>query len=226
MEQNAIKLTCSYVPETNQNSNINKPKNDLSISEYNDPDYMPPQDMDYVPENLDEIATNIEHPENLNEEILEENYIMGKPSKAKTKEVKIKDISANDGRVSIQGRVINCECRETKSGKGMLIIDLYDGTGTMTCKSFAKDANEGNELKEKINQAKGIKIIGKSGLDTYANDITVIGNTIISIEDNIPELPKEEDEEDTPLILGKNMNITAPLEKVKDLTADDGTGLS
>ena len=234
IEQDAIKISCSYVPGTNtnnnsnwdnqnnQNSNVNQQINNAGVPEYNDPDYMPPQDSDYAPENLNGMPINIEASDGLNAETSEESYIMGKPSKAKTKEAKIKDISANDGRVSIQGRVINCECRETKSGKGMLIIDLYDGTGTMTCKSFAKDANEGNEVKAKIDEAKGIKIIGKAGLDTYANDITVIGNTIIAIEDNIPELPKEEDEEDTPLILGKNMNITAPLVKVADLTADDG----
>ena len=32
---------------------------------------------------------------------------------------------------------------QTKSGKGMIIFDLYDGTATITCKSFAKDLKEG-----------------------------------------------------------------------------------
>ena len=63
----------------------------------------------------------------------------------------------------------------------MLIIDLYDGTGTMTCKSFAKDIKEGNDIKAQIEQAKGIKVIGKAGLDTYAGDVTVIANTIIAV---------------------------------------------
>ena len=78
----------------------------------------------------------------------------------------------------------------------MLIIDLYDGTGTIVCKSFAKDIKEGNDIKAQIEQAKGIKVIGKAGLDTYAGDVTVIANTIIEIENNIPDLPKEEEEEE------------------------------
>mgnify|MGYP004591880533 CR=1 FL=1 len=30
----------------------------------------------------------------------------------------------------------------------MIIFDLYDGTGTITCKSFAKDYDEGKEINE------------------------------------------------------------------------------
>ena len=173
-----------------------------------------PQDIDgYIPEE----GEMQNYPE-IDE--LEEQYIMGKPSKAKEKKIKVKDISANEGRVTLEGRVVTSEARETRSGKGMLIIDLYDGTGTITCKSFAKDITEGNEIIEKIQDAKIIKIIGKAGLDTYAGDITVIANTIIQSNAKIPELPTES--EDTPLILGNSLNITEPLVTVESLGADDG----
>ena len=186
-------------------------------SEYNDPDYIPPQDDDmYIPP---ELGMDLEN--DLEEVIDSSNYIMGKPSKTKEKFLKIKDITANDGRVTLEGRILTCECKETKSGKGMIIFELYDGTGTITCKSFAKDIKEGNELTEKIKNAETIKTIGKAGLDTYAGDITVITNTIIATQADIPEMPEEADE-DTPLILGKNMNITAPLTKVSELGVDDG----
>ena len=184
------------------------------VPEYQDPDYQMPQDIDgYIPEE----AEMQNYPE-IDE--LEEQYIMGKPSKAKEKKIKVKDISANEGRVTLEGRVVTSEARETRSGKGMLIIDLYDGTGTITCKSFAKDITEGNEIIEKIQDAKIIKIIGKAGLDTYAGDITVIANTIIQSNAQIPELPTES--EDTPLILGNSLNITEPLVTVESLGADDG----
>lgn len=149
-------------------------------------------------------------------------YIMGKPSKAKEKQMNIKEITANDGRVTLEGRIVTCEVRETKSGKGMLIFDLYDGTGTITIKSFAKDLKEGQEMIEKIEKAKAIKVIGKAGLDTYAGDITVISNTIIETQSEVPELPTEEEMEDTPLILGTTQNITETLVKVEDLGVDDG----
>ena len=163
-----------------------------------------------------------EFQEQENDNLQEQEYIMGKHSKAKEKRIKIKEITANDGRVTLEGRIVNIEVKETKSGKGMIIFDLYDGTGIITCKSFAKDYKEGKEIVEKIETAETIKTIGKAGLDTYAGDITVISNTIIKTNADIPELPTEEEIEDTPLILGNNPNITENIVKVSDLGVDDG----
>ena len=194
------------------------------VPNYTDPDYKMPDDLEgYIPEG-EELGYPPEYGEIENEaentEVKE--YIMGKPSKAKEKKVKIKEITANDGRVTLEGRILTCEARETKSGKGMLIFDLYDGTGTMTCKSFAKDITEGNEISEKIKNSKAIKIIGKAGLDTYAGDVSVIANTIIELENtDVPELPSEDDE-DTPLILGTTPVINDPLVKISELGVDDG----
>ena len=217
MEEAALKQTISYIPEETKQENTNT----IQVPEYNDPDYMPPQDIDgYIPDIPPEEMEIQDNP--YDERPDESKYIMGKPSRAKEKLIKIKDITANDGRVTIEGRVLTCECRETKSGKGMIIIDLYDGTGTITCKSFAKDSKEGNEITNHIKEVPGIKITGKAGLDTYAGDVTIIANTIIEINSNIPELPTEEEEEDTPLILGKTLNITAPLTKISELGPEDG----
>lgn len=83
------------------------------VPEYQDPDYQMPQDIDgYIPEE----GKMQNYPE-IDE--LEEQYIMGKPSKAKEKKIKVKDISANEGRVTLEGRVVTSETRETRSGKGM-----------------------------------------------------------------------------------------------------------
>ena len=189
--------------------------------------YMPPiNEEGYIPEEMQGIEqkASIQASEETAEEktMQEQEYIMGKPSKVKEKHIKIKEITANDGRVTLEGRIVTIQVKETKSGKGMIIFDLYDGTGTITCKSFAKDYKEGQEIVEKIETAKIIKTIGKAGLDTYAGDVTVIVNTIIISDAQIPELPKEEEIEDTPLILGNNINITDPLVKVADLGVDDG----
>lgn len=183
------------------------------IPEFHDPDYAPPEDIEgYIP--TEEMGLP-EMPE-------VQEYIMGKPSRAKEKHLKISDITANDGRVTLEGRLVTIEVRETKSGKGMIIFDLYDGTGTITCKSFGKDYKEGKEIEEKISKANTIKAIGKAGLDNYAGDVTVMVNTIIGTDSNLPELPSEEEIEDTPLILGTTQNITDPIVKVEDLGVDDG----
>lgn len=181
-------------------------------TEYNDVDYQMPQEVEgYIPTEEEMI------PE---EPLTQDDYIMGKPSKAKEKYIKIKDISANDGRVTLEGRVTTSDVRETKSGKGMIIFEIYDGTGLITIKSFAKDLKEGQDIVAKIQETKIVKVIGKAGLDTYAGDITVIANTIAKSNIEVPEMPEERD--DTPIILGNTENITETLVKVEDLGVDDG----
>ena len=176
---------------------------------YNDADYAMPTDADmgYIPE-----MPENEEPSNI---------IFGKPSRAKETLFKIKDITSNDSRVTIEGRIVSCECKETKTGKGMLIFEIYDGTGIMNCKAFAKDITEGNEVSEKIQSAKAIKVTGKSGMDAYAGDLTVMANIIIEISDEgMPQLPEEDTS--SPLILGNSMNISDPVVKITDLNAESG----
>ncbi len=220
IEDNAIKLTTSYISQQNEKKQTNSAE--MQVLEYNDPDYIPPQDIEdgYIPEI--HIENDIQQEDFIEEKNDNSKYIIGKPSRAKENNKKIKDISANDTKVTLIGRVVNCQCRETKTGKGMIIIDLYDGTGTITCKSFAKDIKEGNEITEKIKNVLGIKITGKAGIDTYVGDITIIANTIIEVENNLPELPSEDEEEDTPLILGSSINIIEPLVKISELGLEDG----
>jgi DNA polymerase III epsilon subunit family exonuclease len=214
VEQEEAEIIAHIEAENRQNAEKREDEN-ASIPEYHDLDYQMPTEVEgYVPEEVD-----------LGEEIIpsqSQEYIMGKPSKAKEKHIAIKDITANDGRVTLEGRIVTSEVRETRSGKGMIIFSLYDGTGTITIKSFAKDLKEGQEIIEKIQNAKAIKTIGKAGLDTYAGDVTIIANTIIETNVEVPELPKEEEQEDTPLILGVSQNITEPLVKIEDLGVDDG----
>ena len=187
---------------------------EVNLPEYVDPDYKMPTEADYIPDTIDSIEddTNIEEPVSVS-------YIMGKPSKAKEKYVTIKDLNAESGRVTLEGRVISSSVRETKSGKGMIIFEIYDGTGIITIKSFSKDLKEGENIVEQIENVKIVKVIGKAGLDTYAGDVTVIANTIIESKKDIPEMPEEEE---TPLIYGSSINIVEPLVKVSDLGVDDG----
>ncbi len=218
VEEKAIahieKLNAQQQKENNSEENHNVYEN---VPEYNDPDYVPPTDMEgYIPEEAIDGIPPMDGIENSQEQ----EYIMGKPSKAKENKVAIKDITASNSRITVEGRILTSECRETRTGKGMLIFDIYDGTGTITCKSFAKDAVEGKEIIERMQELKVVKAIGKAGLDTYAGDVTIIANTIISSNMEVPELPEED--ESTPLILGMNPNITDPLVKISELNVDDG----
>ena len=100
----------------------------------------------------------------------------------------------------------------------MIILDIYDGTGIMTCKSFCT-MEESTIVLEKLEKVKAIKIIGKAGLDTFAGDVTIIANSIIETDAEVPELPEEDNS--SPLILGNSLTINEPLVKIKDLGVDD-----
>lgn len=174
-----------------------------------DPNYMPPESMPYMVEDAPKVA------EDENQEL-----ILGKQTKAKENKVKIKDITPSDTRITLEGRVSNLEKRMTKSEKVLLIFELYDGTGTITCKSFTVPEDSQNVI-TKLEEANTVKIIGKAGVDSYAGDVTVIGNTIYKTNnDQIPNKPEED--ESTPLILGTSQNIQEKLTTVQELSADDG----
>ena len=127
-------LIIAHIEEENRQNMLQKENEAVTVPEYNDVDYQMPTDIDgYIPVDGEEANMVVEDYSQPQE------YIMGKPSKAKEKLINIKDITANDGRVTLEGRIVTSEVRETKSGKGMIIFDLYDGTGTITIKSFAKD---------------------------------------------------------------------------------------
>ena len=176
--------------------------------------YVPmPSDMDIPPEELGEMPPVPQIEENNNID-----YIIGKPSKAKENHVKIKDINANSGKVTIEGRIVELDSRDTKSGKKIIIMDVYDGTGIMTCKSFTT-MEEAEDILEKIEKVKAIKIIGKAALDTYAGDVNIIANSVIETDAEVPELPEEDNS--SPLILGNSLTINEPLVKIKDLGVDD-----
>lgn len=176
--------------------------------------YVPlPSDSDIPQEELGEIPSTSEMPENNNLD-----YIIGKPSKAKENHVKIKDINANTGKVTIEGRIAELDSRDTKSGKKIIIMDVYDGTGIMTCKSFST-MEEADGILEKLNKIKAVKIIGKAGLDTYAGDVNIIANSVIETDAEVPELPEEDNS--SPLIMGTTMTINEPLVQIKNLGVDD-----
>ena len=176
--------------------------------------YVPlPSDSDIPQEELGEIPPTSEMPENNNL-----GYIIGKPSKAKENYVKIKDINANSGKVTIEGRIAELDSRDTKSGKKIIIMDVYDGTGIMTCKSFST-MEEADGILEKLNKIKAVKIIGKAGLDTYAGDVNIIANSVIETDAEVPELPEEDNS--SPLIMGTSMTINEPLVQIKNLGVDD-----
>ena len=95
--------------------------------------------------------------------------------------VKIEDLGVEDGKVALQGEVIYSEDRTLKSGKTLFSFDLYDGTSTITCKAFL-EKDKAKKIMKRITSAKGVKVSGTAGMDSFANELSVMVNTIVETE--------------------------------------------
>lgn len=73
------------------------------------------------------------------EDVGKSQLILGRTSKIKERIVKISDLSTDYGRVSLEGEVVSVDSRELKNGKTLAMFNLYDGTSTITCKSFVPE---------------------------------------------------------------------------------------
>ena len=148
--------------EANQHSKgEKKAKNDSNVS---------------TSDNSQEISVSIEVPQ---EKPVEESpLIFGRSLKLKEQLVKVADLSVDSGRVQLDGEILNIDSRELKSGKVLVMFDLYDGSSTITCKAFS-EGDKSKDLIKKLKGAKGVKIEGTAQFDPFSKELGVIANTII-----------------------------------------------
>ena len=111
--------------------------------------------------------------------------IIGRSANIKEQVVKIKDLTVDYGRTALQGKVIRTDSRELKNGKTLVMFDVYDGTSTITCKSFVEPEKVASVL-ARIKPKMRVKLQGNVQYDNYANEIGVIANVVI-------ELPTQEE---------------------------------
>lgn len=116
------------------------------------------------------------------EEVGKVPLILGRTDKIKDQIVKIADLSTDYGRVAIEGKVISVDSRELKNGKTLAMFNIYDGTSTITCKSFI-DAEKTSAVMGRLKDAKRLKISGNAQFDNFAKELGVIANIIIEMPD-------------------------------------------
>jgi len=104
--------------------------------------------------------------------------IIGRSLNIKEGLVKVEDLSIDSGKISLEGEIINMDSRELKSGKFLVMFDLYDGTSTITCKAFVVPEKL-KEVMGRLKGAKGVKLEGTAQFDPFAKEIGVIANTVI-----------------------------------------------
>lgn len=108
--------------------------------------------------------------------------ILGRTDKIKDQIVKISDLTPDYGRVVIEGKVISVNSRELKNGKTLAMFNIYDGTSTITCKSFM-GAEKSSTVMERLKEAKRLKIAGNAQFDNFSKELGVIANIIIEMPD-------------------------------------------
>lgn len=118
--------------------------------------------------------------EDLSQEEPEEKtpLILGRNANIKDTIVKVSDVSIDSGKIALEGEIINTDSRELKSGKFLVMFDLYDGTSTITCKAFV-EAEKAKIVLGRLADAKGVRISGTAQFDPFAKELGVIANVIV-----------------------------------------------
>ena len=113
---------------------------------------------------------------------LDNPVIIGRSGNIKEQVVKIKDLTADYGKVALEGKVISTDSRELKNGKTLAMFNLYDGTSTITCKSFIDPTKQDLEgILKRIKKSGRLKIQGNAQYDSFAKEIGVIANVVVEI---------------------------------------------
>ena len=104
--------------------------------------------------------------------------ILGRSLNIKEQLVKVQDLSVDSGKIALEGEIINMDSRELKSGKFLVLFDLYDGTSTITCKAFVVPEKL-SDVMDRLKGAKGVKLEGTAQFDPFAKELGIIVNTVI-----------------------------------------------
>lgn len=120
-----------------------------------------------------------------NKEVIEEPeektpVILGRNGNIKDTIVSVSDISIDSGKIALEGEILNTDSRELKSGKFLVMFDLYDGTSTITCKAFV-EAEKAKNVISRLGEAKAVRIAGTAQFDPFAKEIGVISNVIVEV---------------------------------------------
>ena len=117
--------------------------------------------------------------------------IYGRSLKIKEQLVKVADLGIDSGKILLDGEVLNMDSRELKSGKVLVMFDLFDGSSTITCKAFV-EGDKAKDTMKRIKDSAGVKVEGTAQFDPFAKELGVIANTIIESTGIKREIRKDE----------------------------------
>ncbi len=104
--------------------------------------------------------------------------IGNKKAKISEKFVKIKDVNIDSGKVVICGKIIKQELKELKSGNFLLMINVFDGSCTITCKSFI-NADEKDNIMKRISLAARVTVSGDAQFDPFSKEVVIMAKNVL-----------------------------------------------
>ena len=129
-----------------------------------------------------------------NEDTLSNVIIGNRNARITDKIIKVKDVGADTGKVTITGKVIKKDIRELKTGKFLFMLNVYDGTSTITCKAFV-EAKDKEKVLEKLSSTQRITVVGNAQFDPYAKELTIIARNILKAENQVEDIRMDKSEE-------------------------------
>ena len=99
------------------------------------------------------------------------------------KEIMLKDLNADSGYVSFEGKNFYAEDRTTFKGKKMLTLYIYDRTDSVEVLVFENNRNFTPEKLELIKKAKHLKIKARVSLSDYNQRLQIVARSIAIIDE-------------------------------------------
>lgn len=104
--------------------------------------------------------------------------IGNKKAKISDKIIKVKDVNMDSGKVVICGKIIKEELKSLKTGNFLLMINVFDGSSTITCKSFINQ-DEKDKIMERIHSTPRVTIAGDAQFDPFSKEVVIMARNVI-----------------------------------------------
>lgn len=111
--------------------------------------------------------------------------IYGKSIPKEDKIEQIKNIDEYYGSVVIEGKVLDTDSHETKTGKIIFKFDVTDGSSSISVKMFLDPKKNNLEPMERIRKGMGLRIFGNPKYDTYDRETVFMATSISEVK--LPE---------------------------------------
>ncbi|MBR1442277.1 MAG: PHP domain-containing protein, partial [Firmicutes bacterium] len=128
----------------------------------------------------------------------------------------IKNAIEEEKTVTVKGKILECEIKETKKGKLLIMADITDMTDSVSFKFFVEPDEFTDEFKDSIKAGKYVKVQGRVIYDEFAHELSIMAEKVHSAKP--PKIRAEDNSEEkrVELHLHTKMSAMDAVTDVKD----------